>query len=955
MKKNLLENIFDLINKNNRIKLELIKQNNIKPNFERQVGYICANKNNPNEKYWLTLAFSDAQKYRLKKTVENITDKSLSWAKYFDFNMPVTYGEKDNVFFVLYTFLENTTRGQLCESITYENILNEIYERESFTVKLTPEKIDEIMNSIIEERCPDNMQSRENFVSSEFFIEYKELLSKYDEIKMVRSHCDFKPQNIINYQNKRYLIGFEFGGIDLPVGFDLYCLRRCLSEKDYTNVPYKEFHELFFKFHHVGNNVQWLKNLSPIVRIDKGRQFIKILEAGKFTTIDIKQRFPLYKFDLIIDFKNVEISTSAAYKLVKLVEKKFDDKYIVRFKNCPYWFERLMLNCKYVLSFSGVINKEYEEPKDFIGYIKSTQAYINYSKIMPYVKPYWFRALLAVLICIPIGSLDAVIALSLKPYMDLVMVDKSVQSPMYIPFAIVAFTTLQGFLNYMATYMNTWVGTKITNDLKFDLYKKMLTLETAYFDKKKSGDIVFRFNNDADAACAGLLDNLKTFVSRLFSSLSLVGVLFYNSWQLALIAVFVLGCAFLPLTKIRKRIKDVLDKSISITASIITSYNESFAGNKTIASYNLDKIQESKFKNILNSLFSLKIKLIQRTSWLSPLMHVIVSVGIGIAIGYGSHLILTNQITSGNFVSFITALIMLYTPIKNLGNNFNAVQFSFLAIERVFDILDSQPKIKDKNNAFELKNINSIEFKNVNFEYIKDRPVLKNINLSVNSGETIALVGNSGGGKSTIVSLIPRFYDINSGSIKIDDMDIRDLTLRSLRQNIAIVFQDNFLFSGTIRDNIMLGNENASDEDVDKAVKMAYLDDFVSGLTNGLDTQIGERGILLSGGQKQRVAIARAFLKNAPSVILDEATSALDNKAEAIVQKAIENLMQDKTVFVIAHRLSTIQNADKIVVINEGEIVEIGSHEELLKIENGAYRLLYEMQFKKQSAQAVAV
>ena len=186
-------------------------------------------------------------------------------------------------------------------------------------------------------------------------------------------------------------------------------------------------------------------------------------------------------------------------------------------------------------------------------------------------------------------------------------------------------------------------------------------------------------------------------------------------------------------------------------------------------------------------------------------------------------------------------------------------------------------------------------------------------------------------------------------------MDIRDLTLRSLRQNIAIVFQDNFLFSGTIRDNIMLGNENASEEDVDKAVKMAYLDDFVSGLTNGLDTQIGERGILLSGGQKQRVAIARAFLKNAPIVILDEATSALDNKAEAIVQKAIENLMQDKTVFVIAHRLSTIQNADKIVVINEGEIVEIGSHEELLKIENGAYRLLYEMQFKKQSAQAVAV
>lgn len=954
MEKELLKNIFKKIKENSNINLSIIQQNSLKINLERQVGYVCNDKQDENRKYWLTLAFSDAQKYRLKKTVDNITDKSLVWSKYFDFNMPLAYGECDNVFYVLYPFLENTSRGQYGEIKVYEGILNNIYAKESYTVKLTPEKIDEIMNSIIEERCPDNTLSRENFINSDAFIEYRELLKSYDEIKMVRSHCDFKPQNIINCQNKKYLIGFEFGGIDLPVGFDLFCLRRGTVEKDYSDVPYKELHEIFCKFHHVGDGVSWLKYCNPIVKLDKGRQFIKILENGKFTTIDIKQKFPFYKFDLVIDFKNIKISSASLFKLVRLINKKYDDKYIIRFKNCPFWFERLKQDEDNVLSFSGVINKDYEEPKDFMEYIKSTQAYINYSKIMPYVKPYWFRALLAVLICIPIGSLDAVIALSLKPYMDLVMVDKSVQSPMYIPFVIVGFTSLQGFLNYFATYMNTWVGTKITNDLKFDLYKKMLTLETAYFDKKKSGDIVFRFNNDADAACAGLLDNLKTFVSRLFSSLSLVGVLFYNSWQLALIAVFVLGCAFLPLTKIRKRIKDVLDKSISITASIITSYNESFAGNKTIASYNLDKIQESKFKNILNSLFSLKMKLIQRTSWLSPMMHVIVSIGIGIAIAYGSHLILTNQITSGNFVSFITALIMLYTPIKNLGNNFNAVQFSFLAIERVFDILESEPKIKDNAGAVELKNINTIEFKDISFEYIKNRPVLKNINLNVKSGETIAFVGNSGGGKSTIVSLIPRFYDVISGAILIDGIDIRNLTLKSLRQNIAIVFQDNFLFSGTIRDNIMLGNENATDKDVEKAIKMAYLDDFIAGLSNGLDTQIGERGILLSGGQKQRVAIARAFLKNAPIVILDEATSALDNKAEAIVQKAIENLMQDKTVFVIAHRLSTIQNADKIVVINEGEIVETGSHDELLHIENGAYKVLYEMQFKKQAAAAFA-
>ena len=587
--------------------------------------------------------------------------------------------------------------------------------------------------------------------------------------------------------------------------------------------------------------------------------------------------------------------------------------------------------------------------KELINKLKQTQAYINYSRILPYVRPYWFRALLAVLICIPIGSLDAVIALALKPYMDLVMVEKTIESPWYIPFGIVAFTSIQGILNYTATYLNTWVGGKITNDLKMKLYSKMLTFETAYFDKKKSGDIIFRFNNDADTACAGLLDNLKTFVSRLFSSVSLVCVLFYNSWQLAIIASLVLGCAFLPLANIRKRIKTVMDKSVAAGSEIITAYNESFAGNKTVTSYNLAQRQEQKFRYILSNIFTLKIKMIQRTSWLSPMMHVIVSIGIGLAIGYGSHLILTHQITSGNFVSFITALIMLYTPIKNLGNNFNAVQFSFMAIERVFNVLDAKPKITDKQNAVVLNNVeNDITFENVNFEYVKNRPVLKNINLKVRKGESIAFVGNSGGGKSTIVSLIPRFYDVKSGSIKIDGIDIRDYTLKSLRQNIAVVFQDNFLFSGTIRENIMLGNENATEEQLWNAVKMAYLEDFISELKDGIDTQIGERGILISGGQKQRVAIARAFLKDAPIIILDEATSALDNKSEAIVQKAIENLMKDKTVFVIAHRLSTIQNVDKIVVINQGEIAETGTHSELLNIPDGAYKTLYDMQFKKQ-------
>jgi len=567
----------------------------------------------------------------------------------------------------------------------------------------------------------------------------------------------------------------------------------------------------------------------------------------------------------------------------------------------------------------------------------------------PYVKPVWFRAMLSILICIPIGSLDAVIALALKPYMDLVMVEKSIASPWYIPLGIVIFTSIQGGLKYLSSYLSTWVGGKITNRLKFDLFKKLLTFPTSFYDTRNSGDVIYQFNSMADTACSGLLDNLSVFTQRIFSSVSLVCVLFYNSWQLALIAVIVLGCAFAPVARIQKRIKGVMEKTMTVDSTIITEYNEVFAGNKTIASYNLSNHEINKFYNILKNIFSLRIKLVQRTQWLSPMMHVIVSIGIAAAIGYGSHLIMTNQITSGNFVSFITALILLYTPVKNIGNNLNNVQYSFFAIERIFEIFGTIPAIRDNENAKVLNGEHStIKFKNVNFEYVENVPVLKNINLDIKQGETLALVGNSGGGKTTIVNLLPRFYDIKSGSITIDEIDIRDYSLESLRQNIAVVFQDNFLFSGTIKENILLGNENATDEQVNQAVKMAYLNDFIDSLEQGLNTQIGERGILLSGGQKQRVAIARAFLKDAPIIILDEATSALDNKAEAIVQKAIDNLMKDKTVFVIAHRLSTIKNADRIAVINEGNLVELGNHEELMNIQDGHYKALYDMQFKKQ-------
>ncbi|MBO7052834.1 MAG: ABC transporter ATP-binding protein [Alphaproteobacteria bacterium] len=564
-----------------------------------------------------------------------------------------------------------------------------------------------------------------------------------------------------------------------------------------------------------------------------------------------------------------------------------------------------------------------------------------------YIKPYWVRALLTLLLTIPVGSMDAVIAWAIRPYTDAVMVEQNLTEGWYIPILIIGFTVVQGALTYILSYLNTWVGGKITNLLKADLFKKMLTFETEFFNTKNSGDIIVKFSSNADTACAGLLSNVKSFVQKFFTALSLIIVLFYNSWQLALVCVTILLCAFLPMASLKKRVTPVLNKNMETGARLTTKYNETYSGNKTIISYNLEKYQEQRYLSVLHESFDLSMKLFKRTRWLTPVMHIVLSIGIALALWFGSHLILTGRLTPGGFVSFLTSLILLYTPIKTIGGNYNSVLVSFWAIEQVFEVLDAEPKIQDKKDAIEMPGkIKKIEFQDVSFEYIKDVPVLKHINLTVKKGETIAIVGNSGGGKTTVVSLLPRFYDVTSGAVKIDGRDIRDFTLKSLRQNIGVVFQDNFLFGGTIRENIMLGNENATEEELNRAIKLAYLDEFLETLQNGLDTQIGERGILLSGGQKQRVAIARAFLKNAPILVLDEATSALDNKSEAVVQKAIENLMHDKTVFVIAHRLSTVRNANKIIVVNDGQIVESGTHEELLAIKNGAYKMLYDMQFK---------
>lgn len=568
----------------------------------------------------------------------------------------------------------------------------------------------------------------------------------------------------------------------------------------------------------------------------------------------------------------------------------------------------------------------------------------SYKKMWPFIKPYWGRLLLAILITIPIGSMDAVIAWSLKPFMDVVLVEKQTGWTMYIPLMIITFSILQALFTYTATYLNTWVGDKISLNIKRQLFNKLLHKDAIFFDKRDSGYVQMRFNSDAEVACGGLLNSIRLFSTRLFSSLSLLVVLFYNSWQLAIVAVIVLFGALMPLTRVRKRLKSVINQNVNIMTKLMKDYNEAFSGNRIIAAYNLSDYCKQKFSATVNDVFDIMIRMTKKTGIISPSMHTISSLGIAFVIWYGSYLIVSQQITVGNFASFITSLVMLYNPIKSIGNNASAIVMSFLAVDRVMTQLQTPQKIKSKPDAKALKNCKGdITYKGVSFAYDKNKQVLKNISLNIKAGQTIALVGNSGGGKSTISALLPRFYDVKKGQIEIDGINIKDIELQSLRDNIAIVFQDNFLFGGTIRENILLGRKDISEEQLQKILKAACLDEFIASLDDGLDTQIGERGVLVSGGQKQRIAIARAFVKNAPILILDEATSALDNKSEKIVQQAIDNLMKDRTVLIIAHRLSTVKNADCIVVLNNGEIVERGTHEELLAKE-GEYAALYKTQ-----------
>ncbi len=566
----------------------------------------------------------------------------------------------------------------------------------------------------------------------------------------------------------------------------------------------------------------------------------------------------------------------------------------------------------------------------------------GYKELYRFVRPYSLKIILALAASLPVGFMDGAITWTLRPYLDTMLLQERSGYLKFFPLLVIIFTVVQGICKLASNYFTTWVGRKIAMSVKETLFLKLVRNETAFFDRTTSGAILTEYNHDADLACSGLLGIIRMLIIRSVTSLSLLFVMFYNSWQLAIMAVIVFTLALFPLTRVRARVKAAIAGEFAADTDFLTQYNAVFNGNKVVASYNLQQILADKLKAVMNNQFGIALRAVWSMGGLVIFMHLMVVLGIAITMWMQEYLVTSGKLTTGGFVSFIASLLLLYNPVKNMSGSMMGMVNARMALDRIKANLRRTPAIGDAADAIGLPPFGrEIVFENASFAYTPDRPILKNIDLTIRKGETVAIVGPSGGGKTTLVSLLPRFYDVQSGRITIDGADIRHITLQSLRNAMAIVLQDTFLFDGTIAENVRMGKPDADAQAVDAAIQAACLQEFVATLPAGLDTVIGERGILLSGGQRQWVAIARAFIKEAPIVILDKATSSLDYHAEAIVQQALENLMREKTVLIVAHRLTTIIGADRIVVIKDGEIAEMGNHAELCQKAGGVYAGLY--------------
>ncbi len=568
----------------------------------------------------------------------------------------------------------------------------------------------------------------------------------------------------------------------------------------------------------------------------------------------------------------------------------------------------------------------------------------TYRRLLQFLKPYiWPYFVLAMICMVAFGATDGSIPFLVQPIMDDVFGKRDQAMLNLIPFLVIGLFAFRGLMNFGQSYLTDYVGLRIINDVRNALNRHFQSLSLSFFYRHPTGTLISRVNSDVVLLRFAITDALASFLKDTTSLIALVTVAFLKDWVLASIAFFVFPASVLPIIRLSRNIKKFTKRGQVSTGRLTVLLQESIQGNRIVKAFGMEDYEDRRFMAENWRLFKDSLRASRIKSIVAPSMELLASFGIGGVVWYGGWSVIGGGRTQGEFFAFMAAMFLMYAPFKGLSRTYTAVHQGLAGAERVFEILDEKPEISDKPGARLAKPFaGKIDLQNVSFAY-GETPVLKNIDLTVDAGQMVALVGMSGVGKSTLVDLIPRFYDVNSGRILVDGVDIRELTVQSLRGQIGIVTQHTFLFNDSIRNNIAYGDPERDMTAIIAAAKAAHAHEFITAMPNGYDSEIGEMGLQLSGGQRQRIAIARALLKDAPILILDEATSSLDADSERSVQEALETLMSTRTTIVIAHRLSTIRKADRIVVMVDGAIAEEGTHDELLA-QDREYSRLYSLQ-----------